>query len=214
MYEAMHSGAWLPVWAWAEDDPAWDRLIGWINENCHNAPGRLIVTPKLGNPLNNHAGLRRIEGGTRQDEQGRGPGSNWVPGSGPIIIVWPLERTVQRCVQMVAGLDPQQSIILLEQAVNDAPSFEGWATAVGAFDASTGGNRNPDPQLTEQLDHIFTWYENELTQPPRAGALRDKLREVRAAGYDQDFIVTYAIAMGYGGNLTNLRQHYHAARRS
>lgn len=115
---------------------------------------------------------------------------------------------------MVAGLEPRQSIILLEQAINDYPSFEGWATAVGAFDAGAGENRRPDPQLTEQLDHIFTWYENELMRPPRAGALRDKLGDVRDAGYDQDFIVTYAIAMGYGGNLNNLRQHYHAARRA
>lgn len=213
MYEVMHSGAWLPVWAWAEDNAAWNRLDGWIKDN-QNIPRRLVVTPKLANRLDNHAGLRRIaNGAARQDAQGNGPGRNWEPRSGPIIIVWPQEHAVRRCVEMVAGLEPQQSIIVLEQAITGFPSFQGWATAVGAFNADTGENEPIAPQLTEQLDHIFTSYENELTQPPRSGSLRDKLRDMRAAGYDEDFIVTHAIAIGYGGNLNNLRQHYHAARR-
>lgn len=49
---------------------------------------------------------------------------------------------------MVAGLEPQQSIILSEQAANDPPSFDGWATAVGAFAADTGESKQPDTQLT------------------------------------------------------------------
>jgi hypothetical protein len=75
--------------------------------------------------------------------------------------------------------------------------------------------------LDEQLDHIFTQYENELSLSPASAkssygssvdVLRRKLEDVRASHYDEDFIVTYAIALGYQGNLAKLRQHYEAAR--
>jgi hypothetical protein len=35
MYEVMHSGAWLPVCAWGDND-AWHRLIDWAEDNCEN----------------------------------------------------------------------------------------------------------------------------------------------------------------------------------
>jgi hypothetical protein len=214
----MHFGAWLPVWAWA-DDAAWQRLIDWINENCHNKGGRLIVTPKLANQLKNPEGLRKIAHGVaRQDASGAGTGSKWTPGASPIIVVWPEERTVQRCVRMVAGL-PEQSIILLEQAVtDDAPSFQGWASAVRAFNAGDDDHEPPNPNLTENLGDILTNYENELTGAPGAGTygssevlLREKLQAVHADHYDADFVITYAIALGYQGDLKRLRQHYAAA---
>jgi hypothetical protein len=207
MYEVMHSGAWVPVWAFGEDY-AWGNLLGWLNDNCDNR-SRLVVTPKLASNLNNHAGLQAIaNGAARQDAQGRGPGKNWVVGSGPIFIVWPDEATVQHWVGMTAGL-PNQSIILIEQAItDDAVSFEGWATAVGAFDTAEGEYMAPNTHLLAEVSAILTDYENELTAVPKPGPLRDRMLELGNDRHDTDFIVTSAIALGYQGNLKLLRRHY------
>jgi hypothetical protein len=215
----MHTGAWLPVWGWG-DDEAWQRLIDWINDTCQKAGGRLIVTPALGQ-LNGPEGLKKIaNGAARQDANGQGPGSDWQPGDGPIVVVWPRERTLQRCVQKVAGL-PEQSIIVLEQAAtDDAQSFQGWASAVGAYNAADDQYESSGSDPRDQLDGILTWYENELSlrpasassaYPTSAPMLRQKLQAVRAGGYDEDFVISYAIALGYQGDLKRLRQHYSAA---
>jgi hypothetical protein len=216
----MRSGAWLPRSAWADED-AWDRLINWINENSRDADIRLIVTPQLDNSLDNPRGLRTIaDNAERQNEHGRGS-RNWLAGDGPIVIVWPKLNTVQNWEQNVAGLSGQ-SIILLEEEKSDPrlPSFRGWATAVGAFNAATDRNEEPYPWLTGVLDDVFTSYENELALSPASASdvyptsthiLRQKLQELREHGYDEDFIVTYAIGLGYQGNLQRLRDHYNAA---
>lgn len=216
----MHSGAWLPVSAWGESG-AWKRLIDWIIKSCQNSGGRLIITPSLADRLNSPDGLRRVaKGAARVDAGGYGPGGFWEAGDGPIVVVWPEERTVQNCVRTVAGL-PQQSIILLEQAVPDARSFRGWASAVGAFNAETGEHEHCQPALDEQLDAIFTSHENELALPPTsrpyptaAAILREKLQAVSAGGFDEDFVVSYAIALGYQGDLGRLRRHYSVARQN
>jgi len=213
VYEVTHSGAWLPVSAWG-DSEAWNRLIGWINNNCQNVGARLIITPKLTDQLNSPDGLRAFaRDAARVDARGNGPGCRWEAGDGPIIVVWPEELTVQNCVRTVAGL-PQQLIIVLEQAVLGAHSFQGWACAVGAYNAETGDHEHPNPDLDEQLDAILTSFENELMGPPRAGLLREKLHEVCVGGFDEDFVVTYAIALGYQGDVGRLRRHYSAARQN
>jgi hypothetical protein len=220
VYEVMHSGAWLPVSAWG-DSGAWKRLIDWINKNCQSIGGRLIITPTLADRLNSPDGLRRVaKGALRVDVRGNGPGRLWGAGDGPIVVVWPEESTVQNCVRTVAGL-PQQSIVLLEQAVPGAQSFRGWASAVGAFNAETGEHEHSYPDLDEQLDAIFTGYENELAlvptsraYPTSAAILREKLQAVSAGGFDEDFVITYAIALGYQGDLGRLRRHYSAARQN
>ena len=230
VYEVMHTGACLPVWGWVSD-AAWNRVIDWINDNCDNAESRLIVTPNLGNRLEAPAGLKAIaDGAARQNAQGNSRGPSWAPGDGLIVIVWPQERTVQRCVQMVAGL-PEPSIILWEQAVTDdargygnrsalATTFQGWASAVGAFNAADDQSEPIRTDLEEQLDDILTNYENELALAPTSASsaypnsapiLREKLQAVRAGGYDEDFVVTYAIALGYPHDLKKLRRHYSAA---
>ncbi|ORV61489.1 hypothetical protein AWC03_09835 [Mycobacterium europaeum] len=218
MYQAMHSGAWLPPSAWTDGD-AWDRLIDWAHDHlAETFDLRLIVTPQLQNRLGNPEGLRILtEGAERQNARGDGT-SNWRPGDGPIIIVWPQEPTVRKWEQAVAGLN-RQRIILLEEGGPGFPSFHGWASAVGAFNAATGDYEQPIPELDEQLNTIFSRYENELTGAPNAttygvthGLLREKLKAVAAGGYDEDFIVTYAIGLGYPGDLPRLRQHYAAAR--
>jgi hypothetical protein len=164
VYEVMHSGAWMPVWAW-DDDAAWNRLIEWMNANCQNLSGRLVVTPKLANQLRRPDGLRVIaDGAARQDAQGNGPGRNWAGGA-PVIGVWPHDRMVQRCVDLAHG----QTLILLEQSVtSDQTSFAGWASTVGAFNAEAGEHEQPDLSLAAQLDHIITSFENELAGPPPA----------------------------------------------
>jgi hypothetical protein len=221
LYAVMYSGAWLPRSAWKDPD-AWERLINWINENCEYLDLRLIVTPRLDNQLDNPQGLRRIaHHALRQGERSQDLGINWLAGDGPIFIVWPKERTVKKWVQQLAGLSGQ-SIILLEQERSDDrfPRFHGWATAIGAFNAATGKNEQPIPELDEQLDTIFTQYENELALPQlyasraypnSAPILQKKLQALHADGYDDDFIVTYAIALGYQGDLKRLRLHYWAA---
>jgi hypothetical protein len=218
----MHSGAWLPRSAWA-DDESWDRLINWVGENCSDIDLRLVVTPRLDDRLDSPDGLNTVaDDALRQNARGQGIGRNWLPGDGPLFIVWPQESTVRKWVRELAGMPELQPIILLEQEVPDQrlPTFQGWATAVGAFNAATGENEQPNPELNEQLDDIFTSHENELALGPASASLaypnsapilRAKLRAV-AADYDEEFIVTYAIALGYAGDLQRLRQHYRAAR--
>lgn len=143
-YKVMHSGAWLPVWAWADND-AWNRLIDWAEDNCDNYADRLIVTPQRGNRLESPQGLKTIaQGGHRLDAR---QARTWVKGHRPVVVVWPIQRIVQRLVCNLGGL-PNQSIILLEQAASvDAQSFQGWAAAVGAFNADTGENEYSIPEL-------------------------------------------------------------------
>jgi hypothetical protein len=219
----MHSGAWLPRSAWT-DDESWDRLIDWIGENfSENIDLRLVVTPRLDDRLDSPDGLSRIaDDALRQNARGQGIGRNWLPGDGPIFIVWPQESTVRKWVRELAGLPEPELIVLLEQEVpgQRLPTFQGWATAAGAFNAATGENEQPNPELTERLDDILTSHENELAlgpastllaYPNSAPKLREKLRAV-SADYDEEFIVTYAIALGYPGDLQRLRQHFRAAR--
>lgn len=217
----MYSAAWLPRSAW--DDPdAWQRLINWINENCEYIALRLIVTPRLDDDLNHPPGLRRIaHKAIRQAERGQSTG-NWLAGDGPIFIVWPKERTVRKWVQRVAGLRGQSIILLEQDQSNDRffPKFHGWATAIGAFNAATGKNEQSIPELDEHLDTIITRYANELALTPSSASrgypdgapiLQKDLHALHTDGYDEDFIVTYAIALGYQGDLKRLRQHYSAA---
>jgi len=220
VYEVGYSGAWLPPSAWS-DGEAWDRLIDWMHNYCENFDLRLIVTPNL-DPLSGPDGLRRIaDKAERQNEHGQGPGRNWQVGDGPIVIVWPKEKTVQKWVRDVGGL-ARQSIILLEREIADTrfKNFRGWATAVGAFNAATGKKDEPLPGLCDLLDSILTAHENELHLSPSSAAsayptsahlLRQKFQALIADGYDEDFVVTYAIALGYPGPLHRLRQHYSAA---
>jgi hypothetical protein len=173
----MHSGAWLPPSAW-EDDNAWDRLFRWIEQHCEYFELRLIVTPRLNDQLNNPDGLRKLaHGALRQNARGDGTRS-WRAGDGPIIVVWPRERTAKKWAQAVAGLNGQ-SIILLEQSRPRFPTFRGWATAVGAFNAAKDNYEQPINEINEQLDAIFTRYENELAGPPNVrtyGVNHDLLR--------------------------------------
>jgi hypothetical protein len=181
-----------------------------MKANCQNLSDRLIVTPKLANQLSTPDGLRVIaNGAARQDAHGAGPGRNW-DGAAPVIAVWPQERIVQRCIDLAH----RQTLILLEQAVtSDATSFQGWACAVGAFNAETGRNEQPDPALAALLDNIITGFENELAGPPSgpgAEFLHERIREL-PTGPDEDFIVTYTLALGYTGDITRFRQHYRSA---
>jgi hypothetical protein len=220
VYPVTNSYAWLPRSAWT-DNNAWRRLTHWISENSPHEAIPLIVTPQLDNSLNSPDGLRQMaDNAERQNEHGHGS-KNWMAGDGPIVIVWPRAQTVQRRMQEVAGLSGQ-SIILLEQETSDPhfPSFQGWANAVGAFNAATDKAENSHPWLAEMLDDVFTSYENELAlspasasaaYPPSAHVLRGKLKGLRTDGYDEDFIVTYAVGLGYQGNLARLREHYRSS---
>lgn len=220
MYTVAYSGAWLPRSAWS-DDAAWDRLTEWLEEHCKGADIPVIVTPHL-DSISRPAGLVRIvESAERQNEHGQGPGRKWRAGDGPIIIVWPKETTVQAKVTQVSGL-ANQSIILLEEETGDTrlKNFQGWAAAVGAFNAATGKEEKTHPELPELLDSILANYENELHLSPGSAAasygasatvLRNKFKALATNGYDADFVVTYAIAMGYQGPLHRLREHFSAA---
>jgi hypothetical protein len=220
MYTVEYSGAWLPPSAWSDDD-AWDRLIDWIAERGESTNIPLIVTPHL-HTLERPAGLARIaERAERQDEHGRGPGRKWRAGDGPIVIAWPKETTVQNWVRDIGGLN-RQSIILLEEETGDTrlKDFRGWATAVRAFNAATGKEEKALPDVTDLLDSILTNYENELHLSPSSAAssypsstyvLRKKFQTLIADDYDADFVVTYAIALGYQGPLHRLRDHFSAA---
>ena len=205
--EVRHRGAVLPASA-RLDAEAGKRLAGWINDNVPSLGRRVVVTPNLSNRVDTPRVAASLgKGAARQNE--RGNGDAWTWSSGPVVAAWPTERTLQRCVPMAID----QTLIVLDW--NSRPPFDGWVAATGAYNAATDENT---PLLDRALHDEFvgmSQWDRELVGSARTG--RDRglpqahLRALRAAGLDEDFVVTYAIALGYTGDLKRLREHYRAA---
>jgi hypothetical protein len=205
--EVRHRGAVLPASA-RLDAEAGKRLAGWINDNVPSLGRRVVVTPNLSNRVDTpRVAASLAKGAARQNE--RGNGDAWTWSSGPVVAAWPTERTLQRCVPMAID----QTLIVLDW--NSRPPFDGWAAATGAYNAATDENTLLlDRALRDEFVGMSQW-DRELVGSARTG--RDRglpqahLRALRAAGLDEDFVVTYAIALGYTGDLKRLREHYRAA---
>ncbi|BCI87640.1 hypothetical protein PJK45_02955 [Mycobacterium kansasii] len=205
--EVRHRGALLPASARLDAETG-KRLAGWINDNVPSLGRRVVVTPLLSNRVDTpRVAASLAKGAARQNE--RGNGDAWTWGSGPVVAAWPTERTLQRCVPMAID----QTLIVLDW--NSRPPFEGWAAATGAYNAATDKSTPLlDRALHDEFVGMLEW-DRELVGSARTG--RDRglpqahLRALRAAGLDEDFVVTYAIALGYTGDLKRLREHYRAA---
>lgn len=207
MYEEVrHRGAWIPADALREPD-AGPRLAEWIIENIANLNNRVIVTPVLSNPVDNPPVLAALADDAPHRSANGGP--NWQWGSGPVVLAWPGDDLLLDAVSMATN----QAIILFEWSAR--VNFLGWATATEAFNAETGETIEPLPEELHKKFVRTLHYDSELL----GGALRGQgrehpqryLRELADAGLDEDFVVTYALALGEHISPKHIREHYRAA---
>lgn len=105
------------------------RLAGWINNNVPSLGRRVVVTPNVSNRVDTpRVAASLAKGETQQNERGNDDARTWS--SGPVVAAWRTERTLQRCVAMAID----QTLIVLDW--NSQPPFDGWAAAIGAYDAA------------------------------------------------------------------------------
>ena len=201
-----HTGAWMPFDV-LHDSDASARLAGWIADNWKsNFDDRVIITPqKSGNSVDTTELLRVLADGApwvspRTDRGGHG---------GPVVAAWPTEEMLAHCVTRADN----SSLVVFEWG--NAPAVLGWATAVQAFNAETG---EATPPLSPELHDVFVnmlFRDDYLREGAKAGRHRqitqDYLRELKEAGLDLDFVVTYLIALGYHGDMRRLREHCEVA---
>lgn len=201
-----HRGAWLPS-EFAHDDAANQRLVTWIKDNvsADEIKNREVVTPRKSDEISSPKVLASLARGAYRS----GSRDHAVYRHGLVVSAWPREPQLQECV----GRARDHTLVVFPHG--DSLSFEGWATAVGAFNAGTGEATEP---LDEELDdefHGLLYTDRELS----SGALRGRERLIpqasmtmfKSAGLDEDFVVTYCIALGYLGDHKNIRNHYRAA---
>ncbi|MFL0239281.1 hypothetical protein [Mycobacterium sp. SMC-17] len=202
-----HRGAWLP-WESMYDDDAGHRLATWIDDNVGDDEYRKreIFTPLKSNETSSPKVLAAMARNA-PNVASRSPGPRR---NGLVVAAWPREPQLQDCVSRAKD----NTLIVFQWG--DHLSFEGWATAVQAFNAGTG---EPTPPLDEELDEEFRFLlmsSRELS----SGAQRGRERHIpqasmavfKSAGLDEDFVVTYCIALGYLGDTKNIRDHYRAAK--
>jgi hypothetical protein len=207
MYDDVrHRGAWLPAEARLDRDAS-KRMAEWINANVPNLRNRVVVTPVLGNPVDTPPVLASLAKGVPH-KSGSGGGPDWQWSSGPVVVAWPTVRTLERCVPMATD----QTLILFEWST---PSFLGWATATAAFNAATG---ETTPPLAKDLHDEFrrtVYYDRELVGGARRGKDRERpqrhLCNLHDSGLDEDFVVTYTLALNEQIDPKHIREHYRAA---
>ncbi|MBS4730574.1 hypothetical protein MSM1_20375 [Mycobacterium sp. SM1] len=201
-----HSGAWMPFRA-RHDDSAANRLATWVAANWQDSyDRRIIITPQITNNfINDPDILAELAAGVpwvspRTDREDRG---------GPVVAAWPTEETLAYCVQRARN----SSLLVFEWG--SAPNILGWATAVQAFNAETGEST---PPLDAELHDVFKtmlFYDDYLSEGAKRGRHRDitqqRIRRLKDAGLNADFIVTYCIALGFTRDTRRLREHYRAA---
>lgn len=142
--------------------------------------------------------------------------STWVsarsdnaPWGGPVVAAWPTEESLIKCVSRVG----ESTLTVFEWG--KAPGVLGWATAAGAYNAETG---EPTPPLDSELHEEFIsmlFRDDLLSSPPRSGrdreAVHEYMRTFQAAGLNDDFVVTYCIALGCTRDPQRIRDHYRVA---
>jgi hypothetical protein len=202
-----HRGAWFPADARLDRDAS-NRMAKWIKANVPNLGKRVVVTPQMRTPLDGPPAVLAAlaKGAPHKSDRG---GADWTWGSGPVVAAWPDEQSLGRCVPMAVD----QTLILFEWPPSGR--FTGWATATEAFNAATGETTAPlTEELHEEFVDMFFW-DRELVGGALRGRDRDRpqqhLRNLHDAGLDEDFVVTYALALGQLIEPKHIRDHYRAA---
>ena len=202
--DVRHRGVWFP--ADYQSDTATDtRMVRWIADHVPNLSNRVILTPRMTDPVAEHPVLALLtKGAPRRSERG---GADWQWCSGPVILGWPNENTLFDAVPMATD----QTIVVFEWST---PCL-GWASATEAFNAATGETTPPlSDELHEEFSGMFFW-SNELCGGALKGRDRDRpqrhLRNLHEAGLDEAFVLTYAMALNEFVDPKHIRDHYRAA---
>jgi hypothetical protein len=195
----------MPSDARFEED-AGSRPASWVVDNFGRYDEHVVITPQItSNSISEPPILAALAEGVpwvspRTDHESWGC---------PVVAAWPTEETLAYCV----GRAAKSSLVVFEWG--QVPSVRGWASAVQAFDAQTG---EATPALEPALHEVFValLFDDHLGEGAKKGRHRDltqaRLAEFfRAAELDQDFIVTYCIALGYSGDMKRLREHCNEA---
>ena len=196
-----HRGALLPAAAMHDED-ACARLVGWINANCDNLAHRLTILPTKNAPTDSNAVLERFaEGGTVASYH-----SSPHSAGGPVLAAWPNIKDMGRAIHATPR---DQVLVCLEWA----ESYEGWASAVGAYNAATDRVQAPiSDELTSDFKYLLMW-DTEIGQGPKRGRGRGRIhptiRKLRDAGLSEEFVVTYALGLGLSGDMAvDLGAHF------
>jgi hypothetical protein len=183
------------------------RMAEWLRHCVANMNRRVLVTPQRRESLDDMPLLRALSQGIARRRVCRL--TDWEWGSGPVVLVWPDDRWLERAVPMAV----HQTLIVLERA--GCVDFRGWATAARAYNPSTGRTMSPlcDP-LRRQFVRLLS-YDFELAGSAVRGGDRERpqrhLRELIEAGLDENFVVTYALALDRKVPASQIREHYRAA---
>ncbi len=117
-----------------------------------------------------------------------------LPYGVPVFADYPQAKGFEMAVERARG-----SVL----AVLEGPGLElsGWAAAVGAVDALTGEPAPPLPDvITKNFDRLLSAGYNSFTGAKYNSTTRiivpEIAAEIRAAGYSNDFIVSYLMAAG------------------
>lgn len=186
--------------------PAERSMGAWVSAHCEDLPQRVTLMPAADTPRDRTPFLEAFtaNGKVFSHRSYRGGAR------GPVLAAWPGVTQLERAVQIVPT---HQVLIVYDWGSN---SNEGWATAVQAFDARTETTVAPlDFDLHGEFELLLRH-----TRELHGGAVngRDRhipqrsLRTLKSAGLDEDFVVTYCIALGFGDHgVKRLREHYRAA---
>lgn len=196
-----HRGALLPAGA-RDDSDANGRLIDWINSNCVDLGQRLTIIPRRNTPLNANPTLQRFSSRGVVDIARNRPHS---PG-GPVLSAWP---TISDMAQAIQATPRDQTLVCLEWS----ESFEGWASAVGAYNAATDEIEAAlDDELVKDFEYLLMW-DTEILGGTKRGRGRERIhptiRGLKDAGLSEQFVATFALGLGASSGVAeHLLLHY------
>lgn len=203
-----HSGAWLP-WSGEPDGPGAEQAVGNLEARLRLDPqfGERIGLFRDGDALRDASGVVKAIAGPRRflsrSYRGGRP-------KGPVVAVFP---TVDGLADVV-GYATDRLLVVLE--LGSTPELEGWATAVGAYNAQTDSEATPlASELHDEFSSMLMW-DREIGEGAQRGRNRERvqshLRVLKLEALSEDFVVGYALALGLHDHyLPKLRAHYQAA---
>lgn len=203
-----HSGAWLP-WSMDPDEPGAERSVG-------NLAARLSLDPQVNERIGLFPNGHTLRDASRVVKELAGPrrflSRSYSGGrpKGPVVAVYPTAEGLADAV----GYATDRLLVVLEWG--STPELEGWATAVGAYNAQTDSETAPlDPELHDEFSSMLMW-DREIGEGAQRGRNRERvqshLRVLKAAGLSEDFVIGYALALGLSDHsFPKLRAHYQAA---
>lgn len=125
---------------------------------------------------------------------------------GPVLSAWP---TVSDMAQAIQATPRDQTLICLEWS----ESFEGWASAVGAYNAATDEIETAlDDELVKDFEYLLMW-DTEILGGAKRGRGRDRIhptiRGLKDAGLSEQFVATFALGLGASSGVAeHLVLHY------